>query len=172
VTSSATGARLVPELRPASEEDGELLYRIYASTRTEELAVLAWDEPTKEGFLRMQFTAQDTHYRHTHPEASYDVVVAGGEPVGRLYVDRLAASVHIIDISLLPEHRGQGIGTRLLRGLLDEAGRCGNSVTLNALRSNRAITLYRRLGFRVVGENDVYAKLEWRPLTRPQLKTA
>jgi hypothetical protein len=75
-------------LRPAGPGDAELLYRIYASTRDDELAAVPWDAGAKEAFLRMQFTAQDSYYRATYPAASYDLIVSGEEVLGRLYADR------------------------------------------------------------------------------------
>ena len=75
-------------LRPARDRDREFLYRVYASTREDELAVVPWTDAQREEFLRMQFTAQDSHY-HTHfPDATYDLVLRDGQPIGRLYVDR------------------------------------------------------------------------------------
>lgn len=163
MTSTAAGAARAPKLRPACEEDGELLYRIYASTRTEELAVVPWDERTRDAFVRTQFGAQDAFYRQKYPDASYDVVVAGGEPVGRLYVDRGGEAVHVIDVALLPDHRGRGIGTALLTRLIDEAQAMGKPVRLSVARSNRAgRRLYERLGFRQVAGDGVSLCLERR----------
>jgi ribosomal protein S18 acetylase RimI-like enzyme len=147
-------------LRTVGEEDGELLYRVYESTRAEELAVLPWDEPTREAFLRAQFGAQAVYYHQRYPHASYDVVVAGGEPVGRLYVDRAGEAVRVIDVALLPGHRGRGIGRALLTRVVDEAHAMGKPVRLQVERSNRARRLYERLGFHQVAEDGVYLGLE------------
>jgi ribosomal protein S18 acetylase RimI-like enzyme len=139
-----------PDLRPATDADRPFLLRVFASTREAELAVLG------EAMIGIQFDLQDRSYRQSHPEASFDVIVVDGEPAGRLYVDRGAESIHVIDISLLPEHRGQGIGAHLLRSLLDE----GPPVTLAALRGSDALRLYERLGFEIVREGDVYIDLQ------------
>jgi ribosomal protein S18 acetylase RimI-like enzyme len=160
VTSAAAGVARAPELRPAREEDRELLYRIYASTRTEELTLVPWDERTKEVFLRTQFAAQDAYYRQTYPHASYDVVVTGGELVGRLYVDRAGEVVQVIDIALLPAQRGRGIGTALLTRVIDEAEALGKPVRLSVELSNRARRLYERLGFRRLADDGVYLRFE------------
>jgi hypothetical protein len=45
-------------LRPIQKDDEEFLGRVYASTRTEELAPLAWSEDEKAAFLRSQSAAQ------------------------------------------------------------------------------------------------------------------
>jgi len=149
-----------PTLRPVVDGDRDLLYRIYASTRTEELAPLPWDEPTKDAFLRAQFAAQDRYYRQTYPDATYDVVLAQDEPVGRLYVDLGTRAVLIIDVALLPPHRGRGIGTSLLTRVLDEARRVGQPVRVHVERFNPARRLYERLGFHQVADQGIYLLLE------------
>lgn len=152
-----------PGLRPAGQDDAELLYRIYASTREEELAVVPWDEPTKEAFLRMQFNAQHSYYQATFPDASYDLIVSDGKVLGRLYVDRGDKAWLVIDIALLPEHRGQGIGTRLLGEILAEATTAGMPVQIHVERYNPARHLYDRLGFRQIDDQGVYLLLEREP---------
>ena len=151
------------ELRAAGPQDAELLFRVYASTRAEELSVVPWDEAQKEAFLRAQFDAQDRWYREHYDRASFDVVLIGGEPGGRLYVHRGESEIRIVDIALLPEHRGGGVGTALLGDLLDEADAAGKSVTIHVERFNPALRLYERLGFAVAEDKGVYLLLEWLP---------
>jgi ribosomal protein S18 acetylase RimI-like enzyme len=136
---------------------------VYASTREEELAVVPWDDAQKDAFLRMQFDAQDAWWHENYPGASFDVIVVDGEPVGRLYVHRGPREIRIVDIALLPEHRGGGVGTRLLDGLLAEADATGKSVTIHVERMNPALRLYERLGFSVAEDKGVYLFLERPP---------
>jgi ribosomal protein S18 acetylase RimI-like enzyme len=150
-------------LRPETVDDEPFLYRVYASTRVEELAATGWAEAVKDSFLRMQYAAQRSAYAASHPRASFDVVLVEGEPAGRLYVDRVPDAIQVIDIALLPKHRGRGVGTQLVRALLAEANAGGRRVTLNVVRSNRARGLYQRLGFHIVRDREVYVDLEWIP---------
>jgi len=150
-------------LRPVAGNDAQLLYEIYASTREDELAVVPWDAPTKEAFLRMQFNAQDTYYRATYPDASYDLIVSGDDVLGRLYVERGDEAWRVLDIALLPEHRGTGIGTRLLSEILAEAAAAGTPVQVHVERYNPARHLYDRLGFRQIEDQGIYLLLERRP---------
>jgi ribosomal protein S18 acetylase RimI-like enzyme len=146
-------------LRQAEPGDREFLYRVYASTRAEELAVVPWDDSEKDAFLRAQFDAQDRWYREHYAGASFDVVLIDGEPAGRLYVYRSAAEIRIVDIALLPERRGRGVGTALLRDLLAEADAAGKRVTIHVERFNPALRLYERLGFAVAEDKGVYLLL-------------
>lgn len=151
------------DLRPERPADEELLRRIYAGTRAEELALVPWDEAQKALFLRMQFDAQRRHYRTHFPDAAFDVIVAGGRPVGRLYVDRRLEEIRVVDIALLPEERGQGVGGRLLAALIAEGARSDRPVRIHVERTNRARSLYDRLGFVSIAEDGVYHLLERRP---------
>jgi ribosomal protein S18 acetylase RimI-like enzyme len=144
------------ELRPVEPDDEQLLFRIYASTRAEELALVPWDDAQKAAFLHAQFDAQARWYAQHYAETGYDVVLVDGEPCGRLYVHRGAAEIRIVDIALLPTHRGRGVGTALLRDLLAEADATGKRVTIHVERFNPALRLYERLGFSVVEDKGVH----------------
>ena len=150
-------------LRPAGPADAELLYRIYASTREEELAVVPWDASVKEAFLRMQFAAQNSYYHENFPDASYDLIVAGDEVLGRLYVDRGEPAWNVVDLALLPEHRGKGIATQLLTRILGEAEAAAKPVQMHVERYNPAQRLYDRLGFRQIADKGIYLQIEWQP---------
>lgn len=149
-------------LRPIRPDDEEFLYRLYASTRTEELAAVPWSAELKEAFLRMQFAAQHRYYRENYTASSFDVVLVGGEPAGRLYVARWPEELRVIDVALLPEYRRRGIGTALLARVREEAAGRGLPVRIHVERANPALALYDRLGFRVVADRGVYLFLEWR----------
>ena len=125
---------------------------------------MPWDDAQKDAFLRMQFDAQDAWWREHYAQASFDVILVGGEPVGRLYVHRGEREIRIVDVALLPEHRGNGVGTRLLEGLLAEGDAAGKSVTIHVERMNPALRLYERLGFAVTEDKGVYLFLERLPV--------
>jgi ribosomal protein S18 acetylase RimI-like enzyme len=138
---------------------------VYASTRAEELALVDWDDAQKETFLRAQFDAQDAWYREAYAKASFDVILVDGEPAGRLYLHRGPSEIRIMDIALLPEHRGGGIGTSLLEELSAEADAAGKSLTIHVERMNPALSLYERLGFSVAEDKGVYLFLERPPVS-------
>jgi GNAT superfamily N-acetyltransferase len=148
-------------LRAITPEDDAFLARVYASTRADELAVTGWNEEQKALFCRRQFDAQSAHYSANYPGASFQVIERDGRPIGRLYVARWEKEIRIVDITLLPESRGTGIGTRLLRDLQDEARSSGKSLTIHVERFNRALQLYQRLGFQEIEDKGVYLLMEW-----------
>ena len=152
-------------LRPVSSSDRDFLLQVYASTREEELAPVPWTDAQKAAFIEQQFDAQDRHYRAHYAGASLDVDVVewDGAPAGRLYVARWSDEIRIIDIALLSEFRGRGIGTRLLRGLLDEAARARRRLSIHVEKNNPALRLYTRLGFAPVADRGVYVLMEATP---------
>lgn len=150
-------------LRAAGPGDEPFLRRLYADLRATEFAPLGLEPAVLEALVAMQFTAQDRSFRERFTQADFDLVIVDSLPAGRLYVDRSGESMHVIDITLAPEHRRRGIGTQLLRELIDQAHSSGRPVTLNVARGNHALALYQRLGFSVTAEDDVYLTLECRP---------
>lgn len=148
--------------RPVKEEDEDFLFRVYASTREEEMARVEWSDAQKEAFLRMQFDAQSLHYRERYPEASLEVILADGQPVGRLYKAMLDDEIRIIDITLLPRYRGHGAGTPIIRRIMDDAAKIDKAVRIHVESFNRSLRLFHRLGFVPVEESEVYTLMEWR----------
>jgi len=155
-------ADLSLRLRTVTPEDDSFLAGVYASSRAEELAVTGWSEEQKEIFCRRQFDAQSAYYAVNYPGASFQVIERDGVSIGRLYVARWEKEIRIIDITLLPEFRGSGIGTKLLRKLQDEARSAGKSLTIHVERFNPALRLYERLEFQQIEDKGVYLLMSWR----------
>lgn len=155
------------ELRSAAPEDRDFLLRVYASTREAELEHVPFTPEQKASFYEHQFTAQSLHYEKHYFDTTFDVILAGGEPVGRLIVGRWHDQVRIVDIAILSAFRGQGIGTQVLAPVLTEAEARGVPATIHVERFNPARELYRRLGFvqRSEDDNGVHLLLERRPPT-------
>jgi ribosomal protein S18 acetylase RimI-like enzyme len=144
----------------------ELLFRLYASTRADEMAmVVDWTDEQKEVFLRMQFQAQHAWYREHYEGAQLDLILIDGIPAGRLYVHRRDAEIRLMDITLLPEHRNSGVGSSLLRELMAEAEAANKPLTIHVEKYNPAMRLYRRLGFQTIADRGPYDLLEWKAVS-------
>lgn len=164
---------ITPEVRPGSvglrsvsADDETFLLQVYASTRSEELAQVNWDDARRASFLRMQFQAQTRHYTTAYIGAEFHIILAGHQPAGRLYVHRRPKEIRVMDIALLPEFRRQGLGTVLMQELLAEGERTHRPVTIHVEIFNPARRWYERLGFRPVADDGVYLLMEWRPANR------
>lgn len=127
------------------------------------MALVDWGPAQIDAFLRSQFAAQDRFYRENYPGAVFQIILLGETPAGRLYIHQRADEIRIMDIALLPEFRGRGVGTQLLQRVLEE-GRAQNlPVTIHVERFNPALHWYERLGFRLAEDKGVYLFLRWSP---------
>jgi len=157
-------------LRPSVAADDAFLRELYAGVRWPELASLPWTAAEKRAFCDAQFDLQDRHYRTHYPGAEFLVITAGdGAPIGRLCRVRGVGEWRLMDIALLPAHRGRGAGTRLLTELVAGADAAGVPVVLHVEHDNPARRLYERLGFAGVadpGEPGVYLEMKRPPARR------
>lgn len=149
--------------RTAGEADLPLLAETYFSTRREEVAQTGWPLDAQQRFLDHQFGAQHAHYQAHYPTAEWLVIERDGTALGRLYVDEWESELRLIDIALLPEARGGGIGTALLEDLIEVAGDKGKPLSIHVERNNPAMSLYRRLGFAKADEHGIYDLMIWTP---------
>jgi len=135
-------------LRPVTPDDRDFLARLYRVIRWDEFAPTGWTDEVKTAFLASQFEFQQRHYRDEYDDAEYYVIDHPDGPVGRIYVDRATPELRLLEISLLPEWRGRGLGAALLE-LLQQEVRAGRAerVSLQVAQGNPAGRLYERLGF-------------------------
>jgi len=150
-------------LRPIGPDDYDFLVEVYGSTRAEEMAMVPWTIEQQQAFVRMQFTAQQDHYTKTYPTASYDIIMSDSRPVGRLYVARLDQEIRIIDITLLPAERNAGIGSYLIKQLLDEANRAGKVTRIFVEEFNPSRRLFERLNFSLSEQHGIHMLLQCNP---------
>jgi len=153
----------VLHLRPEREQDRDFRYQLFCDSRQPEFALLLTPAAFQQ-IMTHQFHAQMVSYREQFPQARFDIIELSGEPIGRMVVDRPGTWVHIIDQAIVPPMRGRGIGTALMRALMDEAGAAGVPVRLEvASEHDPAYRLYQRLGFVPFETHPLYMRLEWRP---------
>jgi ribosomal protein S18 acetylase RimI-like enzyme len=150
-------------LRPVSPADLPFLIQVYASTRDEEIAIVPWSPDQKRAFIEMQYNAQSIYYKKAYPGAETSVILLGSMRIGRLIVNRTPQEILLMDIALLPGHRNSGIGTGLLRSLIEEARQTQKVLRLHVETFNPAIRLYQRLGFFAVAQMGIYLEMEWKP---------
>jgi len=151
-------------LRPVVAADEPLLLEIYASTRAEEMAMVPWTSEQQDAFVRMQFISQQEHYKKLQPDADHDIILLNGRPVGRLYVARTNERIEIMDITVLPQDRSSGVGSRLIKSLMDEAS-ASRPLRIYVETFNPSRRLFERLGFKAVDEQGFHLLMEWVPHT-------
>jgi ribosomal protein S18 acetylase RimI-like enzyme len=95
------------------------------------------------------------------PAADSQIIRFDGADVGWVVVNTLPDEVRLIEIMVIPELRGRGIGTAVVREILAAGGDAGKPVRLSVNLMNRAaIRLYERLGFRRTGGDEAQQFME------------
>ena len=161
--ASARGDSMRLSLRTVRNEDEDFLFRLYASTRQEEMSAWGWNAAQQDAFLRMQFRAQRQGYAADYAGAYHQVILADDEPVGRLMVHRTEKEVRLVDISVVPAYRNRGLGAALIHDLMAECAASRKPLRLQVAKGNRAVRLYERLGFLKTGGDEVYDHMWWDP---------
>ncbi len=147
-----------PENPPLDET---FLFELYASTRQEELDAWGWPAEMRQQFLAMQFQAS-LGLRTAFPNAEFQIVLVDGVNVGRFVVNRTPEELRVVDMALLPQHRNAGLGSALLQRVFGEAMGTKKPLRLEVMKTNRAARLYQRLGFVLIGEDELQWQMEWR----------
>ena len=155
-------AALAISSRAEAEDDGPFLERLYASARAAELAITGWPEAQQRAFLLQQYRAQHAFYRGHFPNAQWLILEREGQAIGRLYLNDGREALRIIDISLIPSVRGQGIGRAIVTDLIEAAAAARKKVSLQVEQHNPARRLYDRLGFVARADRGIYVEMEWR----------
>lgn len=149
--------------RQFTDDDLPFVTALYASTRREEVAATGWPPDMQAAFLAQQAAAQHSHYSIHFADGEWLIIERGGDAIGRLYLLDTPDALHITDIALMPESRGQGIGGAILADVLEQARGLGKAVSIHVERSNPARALYARLGFEMVEDCGVYDLLRAEP---------
>ena len=137
-------------LRPATESDRAFLFDLFARTmRSVIQQTWGWDERWQRANFSRRFNGYDV-----------SVIEADGRPVGGLFLEHRPDNVYIHEIQILPEYQGRGIGSTVIRGVIDRSARRGVPVGLSVVPANpRALRLYERLGFTVLGVEPPFIRM-------------
>ena len=103
---------------------------------------------------------REYHRRHYWPEIT-SIITLDGRDIGCLVVRQEPEYILLESIYVLPEYQEEGIGTRIIRQILDYAAEHQERVRLHVLKINPAVRLYKRLDFRIIGETGHHYVMEW-----------
>jgi ribosomal protein S18 acetylase RimI-like enzyme len=136
-------------LRPATLADSEFCFQLHKAAMGDYItAIWGWDEQRQRDF----------HARSFNP-GRWQIITADGTDIGMIDVEYRPAEIYLSRIEIHPKYQSDGIGTRLISALIDEAGQNGQDLVLDVLAVNhRAQALYQRLGLTEVarhGDNNI-----------------
>jgi GNAT superfamily N-acetyltransferase len=138
-------------LRSAKIEDAPLFYSVIDRTMRQ-FIIDTWGKWDEE---RVQKESQE---HSISPNAQ--IIEVQGMPAGVFLVDRHSTYIELQQIYLLPEYQRQGIGTKLIQGLITEAQQLQIPVRLRVLVVNSAKNIYEQLGFIVTEETSEFFFME------------
>jgi GNAT superfamily N-acetyltransferase len=102
-------------------------------------------------------------FRQGYRQAQVQVICSGDRDIGWIQVAEFADRLHLRQLHLIASFRGAGIGTRLIKDLLQRAAALKKPVTLDVIHGNPAKSLYLRLGFRQCGQDADKIQMLRRP---------
>jgi ribosomal protein S18 acetylase RimI-like enzyme len=130
------------QLRAATPEDAEFLFQLQRATMREYVEqTWSWDERW-----------QRAHFQEKFDPARNQIVVLDNRDIGVIAAERREDEVFLTSLYILPEYQRRGIGTLLIKSVIEGAFQEGLPVRLRVLKVNPARRLYERLGFTVVEE--------------------
>lgn len=148
-------------LRDYRVEDQGFAELLFSSTR-EHFHLLPLPKPQLELLLKQQFVLQQSSYAQSFPQADTYIIELENESVGKIILNKTSDSIHIVDLALVKQLRGQGYGTGILRSVKSFAEQQKRLLRLSVDQQNlRAKKLYLSLGFTQIGASDTHDALIW-----------
>ena len=147
-------------LRPATVQDEEFLRTLFAQT---DVMLQGFPRELQTALLDMQYRGREMTYSTQYPQAmNFMICLEDGTPVGRHLVERKSSAFRGIDLAILPQWQGRGIGTRVLEDLARESRHAGAELSLRVVKGNPALRLYLRLGFEIAAADEVAYEMVWK----------
>jgi ribosomal protein S18 acetylase RimI-like enzyme len=149
-------------MRPAQPDDETFLFRLFGETQ-DHLVSIRPNQQLWSMLIDMQYRGRKSSYSQQYPAAEDTILCRDNQPVGRLLVNHEQDCLRIIDIAVLAELRGQGLGAWSLRRCQQQAADAGKRVDLSVNPINPARLLYEHLGFRAMNDDLMNLEMTWNP---------
>jgi ribosomal protein S18 acetylase RimI-like enzyme len=149
--------------RAATPDDDAFLLELFKAVRAPELARTALAPAQLDMLMAIQFAGQKQSYAARYPGGNL-IVLMHGKPIGRMWLHRASWEHQLVDISLLPEFQNLGIGGALIADAIAAARAAGVRLCCSVAASNGgSLRFHQRLGFRIVGQDEVFYDLAVEP---------
>lgn len=141
------------KIRSATPDDHDLIYTLKSqSVRPYVEKVWGWDESYQQKDFGRDFSQIE----------QFKVIQINGKFIGFVQCYLEYSCYHVVEIHLLPEYRGKGIGTDILKAIQKTCSVQGRRIQIGCFKENdRAKNLYQKLGFIQVGETDTHYILKY-----------
>jgi ribosomal protein S18 acetylase RimI-like enzyme len=128
-------------LRDATEKDFNFVFELNKTNMRKYVEeTREWDDEKEKEDLKSKFS----------PELD-KIIQIDRKDVGVLRAIDKGDELSLDHIELLSEHQRKGIGTQLIKSLINS----GKKISLKVRKNNPAVKLYQRLGFSIRGEGEL-----------------
>ncbi|MHA7985005.1 GNAT family N-acetyltransferase [Rathayibacter sp. CAU 1779] len=140
--------------RPITAVDGPALFRLFRQVHAAEIAALAIDATAREALASMQYVDERIRTDAEFPDA-VDLAIEHDKTLcGRMVTVLRESGIQLLELSVLVEHRDQGIGTLAMRRLAHIAETHGCPIWLRAdAGASDCRGFLERVGFTVTGHD-------------------
>lgn len=141
-------------LRPATAGDYAWLWEL------KRLTMRPYVEQTWGGWDEL---AQEAFFRRSYRSDLVQIVLVEEQYAGLLHVEREPAELFLANIQIHPKFQNRGLGTAVIRTVLESSRALKLPVRLQVLQVNRAAQqLYLRLGFVTTSVTPTHVVMHWR----------
>jgi ribosomal protein S18 acetylase RimI-like enzyme len=119
--------------------------------------------------LNLDLTAEAVGLRQQWDPLQVRIITLDGTDVGWLQVTLRDDAFFLAQLFVEGSFQRRGIGTEVIDRIIGEATRARRAVTLGVVKTNPALRLYQRLGFRITREDDHRFYMRRDPNTEPKL---
>jgi ribosomal protein S18 acetylase RimI-like enzyme len=147
----------------ATENDSEFFMELFSEIKGSELLLHSWPPTIREQLLSMQYRGFMKSIQEEYPNHEDFLILFQSKMAGRLQIEKNDSFFRIINISLMPDFRGKGIGSYILKNILKEANLRQIPVELDVDVSNPAFFVYQNLGFNIIYCDEVKILMKYFP---------
>lgn len=144
-------------LKPALATDYRWLWELKRQTMRPyvELTWGSWDDAVQEAFFRRNFSSE-----------TVQIIQVEEQNAGLLNLEHEAGELFLANLQIAPGWQNRGLGTAVIRTVLESARTLQKPIRLQVLRVNTgALRLYARMGFSTYQESPTHFLMRWQPAT-------
>lgn len=139
-------------LRNVRENDKNFIYNVKKTSIYDYVdKIWGWDEEYQIKDFENDFNTED-----------YKIIVADHKDIGFIQIYGDDSNINIIEIHIIPEYQGNGIGSSIIKNIIEQAVKRDKSVNIGCfIDNNRAKALYERLGFKIIRRTDTHYEMKY-----------
>lgn len=112
------------------------------------------------GYVEQNYSWNDKLFKNNFVPDDYIVLQKHKEIIGFLKIAPQNNSLYLGEIQIKCTYQNRGIGTTVLKFIIDRFSEKYRRIWLQVLKGNPAIRLYRRLGFQTFAETKTHYKMQ------------